>query len=494
MHNRNRDLPATAHQAPIWSACILAALLTATGAGIAAGSEVTSRSLHQGMAQMEQAIAHAESLLPETSKAAEGAARRWVAGGGLYAAGDSCATDELFYRAGGLTGLKRIGVSGQNGNGLQVCWNEVPEKSVILYAMHRHVDPGILLFEDLNHLMVKGDTVVIFGSSQWLSCRRSVEAMRKRLPAGRCFFIDTGLPQDTSFTTADGRHYGDFAGMVTAAHAWAFTAELIAACTRQNKTPVIWPSGAIPGYEAWEKQYGTNAFHGDLTLRPIEAGVLGRRYLQSLRRQIQACETSAPHLQAAARTLADVPANQAVYAMVDSHLLAGETWLPKELPNWMLVQRRWRWRRAAPTIEQGDGVFWLGEYNWPAPEVEQAVKMKNPMAVVSLYGPGQPPWHTPLGMPPGTTPATEPARISVELSPTAIATPSPTNVVWIPAPWQYPDALVELNGYPLPACPSSSIVQGTLLWGVIGDVLENKHNQDTSPFSEDHGMFRGNTP
>ncbi len=29
--------------------------------------------------------------------------------------------------------------------------------------------------------------------------------------------------------------------------------------------------------------------------------------------------------------------------------------------------------------------------------------------------------------------------------------------------------------YPLPACPSSSIVQGILLWGVIGEVMEIKY-------------------
>jgi len=48
----------------------------------------------------------------------------------------------------------------------------------------------------------------------------------------------------------------------------------------------------------------------------------------------------------------------------------------------------------------------------------------------------------------------------------------PAGVVWIPAPWQYPDAVLELDGYPLPACPSSSIVQGILLWGLVGEVLE----------------------
>lgn len=439
-----------------------------------------SHALHQGMALMEQAIAHTERLMPDIIKAAEGAARRWIDGGNLYAAGDGCATDELFYRAGGLITLRRIGAFEQNHNGSQVRWDKVPEQSVILYAMHRNADPGILLFDDLGHLMFERDTVVFFGSSRWLACKRSVEALRKRLPPSRLFFIDTDLPQETSFTTSDGRRYGDYAGMVTAIHAWAFTAELIAACTRQDKTPGIWPSGAIPGYEAWEAKYQQTKFHDDFTVRPIEAGVLGRRYLQILREQVQSCAASGPQIQAAARLLSGVPADRAVYTLVDSHLLAGETWLPKELSNWILVQRSWRWRRAALTAEKGDGVLWLGAFDWPAAEAEKAATLGNPFAAVSLYGPGQNPGHaalaTPGGAPREPSPqAVGPSRIGVDPTPATghlASTNKPSGAVWIPAPWQYPDAVLELDGYPLPACPSSSIVQGILLWGTIGEVLE----------------------
>ena len=458
--------------------CMGVAVAGAAQPEIPATAELHSLPLHQGMEQMEQAITHAESLLPEITKAAEGAARRWIAGGDLYAAGDSCATDELFYRAGGLIGLKRVGPFKQNHNGAQVTWGEVPEKSVVLYAMHRNVDPGIILFDELGHLLFEGDTVVLFGSSRWIACRRSVEALRRRLPPERFFFIDTDLPQETSFATADGRRYGDYAGMVTAIHAWAFTAELIAACTRQNKTPGIWPSGAIPGYEAWEKQYQTIKFHDDITVRPIEAGVLGRRYLQILRGQVQACAASALQVRSAARLLADVPADRGVYTMVESHLLAGEVRFPKELSNWMLVQRSWRWRRAALTVEKGDGMLWLGAFDWPTSEVERAVKTGNPIAAVSLFGPGQNPRHPQLATP-GVAPQAEPpqavgtqASTNGNAAMMTTAAQMPAGVVWIPAPWQYPDAVLELESYPLPACPSSSIVQGILLWGLVGEVLE----------------------
>ncbi len=410
------------------------------------------------------------------SQAAEGAAARWIAGDDLYAGGDANFTEEAFYRAGGLIGLRRIGPCRRNQNGIQLAWNEVPDQSVILYGMHRNADPNLLLFDDLGRLMSERRTVVFFGSSAWLACRRSAELLKRRARPGHFFFIDTGVPADAAFVTAAGRPYGDYAGMVTAIHQWACTAELVAACTRRHKTPALWPSGAVPGYAEWERKYENTNFHDDLAVPPIAAGVLGRRYLDILRRQLRACEGAAPRVQAAARLLAAVPADRGVYVMVDSHLLAGETVLPKELPNWMLAQRPWRWRRAALTAERGDGILWLGSFDWPGREVEAAVGQGSPFVAVSLYGPGRPSAHaqlvTPRAAPPeGGSPDT--AKITrIEPEPaTTDGDSTPPGVVWIPAPWQYPDAAVEIEGYPLPACPTSSIVQGTLLWALIGEVI-----------------------
>lgn len=440
------------------------------GAGAA-----SSNALQQGIALMLRAVDHAESLLPQMSQAAEGAAARWIAGGGLYAGGDANFTEEAFYRAGGLVGLRRIGPCRRDENGIQLAWDEVPDQSVIFYGMHRHADPNLLLFDDLGHLMFERNTVVFFGSSAWFACRRAVEGLERRLRPGHFFFIDTGVPSDAAFVTAAGRPYGDYGGMVTAVHQWAYTAELVAACTRQNRTPALWPSGAIPGYEEWERKYAQTNFHDDLTVPPIEAGVLGRRYLDILRRQLRACEGAAPRIQEAARLLAAVPADRGVYVMVDSHLLAGETGLPNALRNWMLVQRPWRWRRAALTVEKGDGILWLGSFDWPGREVEAAAGLGNPFVAVSLYGPGRRPTHpqlvTPRATPPeGSPDAAKIARIEPEPA-TTDGDPAPQGVVWIPAPWQYPDAAVQIEGYPLPACPTSSIVQGTLLWALIGEVI-----------------------
>ena len=161
-------------------------------------------------------------------------------------------------------------------------------------------------------------------------------------------------------------------------------------------------------------------------------------------------------------TLAAVPNGKGVYVMVESHLLAAETVFPVELPHWVLVQRYWRWKRAGPSLRAGDGVLWLGTFDWPVEAVAAAKALPVAFVAVTLHGPGGPPPHIPLD---GA------ARIAVEPPPPTDA-PATPGALWVPASWQYPDAAIELDGYPLPICPTSSVVNGVLLWSIIGTVLE----------------------
>lgn len=469
-----------------WLVCLASVVLPSLSRAqssppVGSTSQPAPQALQQCVDLMLQAIDHAEGLLPEMGKAADATAKRWIEGAELFAGGDPSFTDEAFYRAGGLIGLRRIAQLKQNFNGRQMPWVDVPEDSVVLYGLLRNVDPKMVLFDELGHLAGERDTVVYFGSKQWVTSQKIVKLLQRRLPAEKVFFVDTNLPVDTSLVTGNGRHYGDYAGMATAVHMWAFTAEVVAACTRQGKTPGIWPSGAIPRYEVWEKKYEKIKFHDDFDVKPIGAGVLGRQYLQILREQVKACLASGSQVRAAARMLADVPADKAVYAMVESHLLAGETQLPMELPNWLLVQRGWRWKRAAPTIEKGDAIFWLGYIDWPEGEVKRAAQQQSPFVGVSIRAPGERVKDEPL-VTPGTSsqPTTAILRDAakaiasgLDAKPKAPAT-LPADVQWVRAPWEYPDAVVAIAGYPLPACPTSAVVQGTLLWSVIGEVLASR--------------------
>ncbi len=393
-----------------------------------------------------QSAQHAEGLLPDMAAAADAAAARWIAGADIFVGGDGSFIEEAFYRAGGLIGLRRIAPFKQKFNGTTMPWADVPEESVVLYGLLRNADPAIVLFDELGHLGGEHDTVVFFGSADWPACQKIVKYLGKRLPAGKFFFIDTHLPVNTRLKTAGGVVYGDYAPMATAVHLWTFTAELVAACTRQGKMPGIWPSGTIPHYEVWEKKYEKIRFHDDFTIQPIDAGTLGRQYLGILRDQLGKCPASLPQVRTAAKMLAAVAADKTVYVMVESHLMAAQAYLPIELPNWLLVQRGWRWQRAASSVEKGDGILWLGYLEWPAKEAARATRQGNSIAAVSVRGPSE-------DAAPGN------------------------DAVWVPAPWVYPDAVLEIPDYPLKACPTSGIVQGTLLWGLMGEVVQARTSE-----------------
>ncbi len=166
--------------------------------------------------------------------------------------------------------------------------------------------------------------------------------------------------------------------------------------------------------------------------------------------------------------------------MVEGHLLPGETQLPMELRNWLMVQRSWRWPQAARTLDKGDAIFWLGYLAWPDKEAVQAIEQGNPFVAVSVRGPGQAFHDEPL-VTPGTQPSSQPDATTRDVSkaastthgPGTTPTTLPTDLVWVHAPWQYPDSVVEIPGYPVKACPTSGVVQGTILWGLIGEVMQD---------------------
>ena len=461
----------TSHTGIIISICLLIGIhghLSTEESAESSGT--TSRPLQHCISEISKHLIQAEHSLPHISQAADFVAKRWGQDVDIYTAGDPCATDELFYRAGGLIGIKRVGPYNREFNGIQVRWNKIKQKkSIVVYSMHRGIEPSTILFEDLKHLSARADTVVLFGSSKWASCQRFVKALEKALPPGHFFFIDTALEQDTAFRTANNQPYGDYAGMVTTIYSWTFTAELIAACTRLNKMPAIWPSGAIPGFEKCEEKYQTTAFHETLTVKPIKIGTLGTQYLDILARQIQACRQSSTQVITASKLLAATPKDKVTYVMVESHLLANETRFPKDFSNWLLAQRAWRWRLASPTVENGDSIFWIGSFHWPTKQVEQAISMKNNFVGLSLYGPGQNPQHSPL----------ETNDVEIKTGNTAInvkpklepISRTSESIVWVPTPWQYPDAVLQIDDYPLPACPTSSIIQGIILWSTVGEVI-----------------------
>ena len=389
-------------------------------------------------------VATADAQMDHIVAVAEAVAKRWAGGAELCVAGDTSFSDEAFYRAGGLIAIRRIWPEKAHHFAKTLPWSDVPDDAIILYGLHRSVDADMQVFHDVRALSRSGRMVVLFGSSNWPICNKLLKQCQRRLPAGALWFIDTKLPVDTRLTGSHGVRYGDYAPAVSAVHLWTFTAELIAACTREGKTPGVWPSMLVDGWQDFEAKYRSVVFHDDITVGPIQAGKLGGQYLEVLGKQLRTALASQPQTHEGGKRLAGARADRVVYAMVESHLLAGETHLPRELKNWSLVQRGFRWPQAARTFDQGDAVLWLGYFNWPDHNIEEVLRRGGSFVAATVRGP------------------------QAELA---------GDVWWVPASWAYPDAVVDLPGYPLKACPTSSIVQTVLLWGLVGETLNAAHEQ-----------------
>ncbi|HUW84062.1 MAG TPA: hypothetical protein VMZ31_14855 [Phycisphaerae bacterium] len=406
-------------------------------------------------------VATAEAQMDRIVAAAEAVAKRWVGGAELCVAGDTSFSDEAFYRAGGLIAIRRIGPEKANHVAKTLSWSDVPDDAILFYGLHHSVDAEVQVFRDLRSLSRSGRMVVLFGSSNWPICRKLLGHCRQRLPEGAVWFVDTQLPVDTRLTTRDGTRYGDYAPAVSALHLWTFTAELIAACTREGKTPGVWPSMLVDDWQAFEAQYRNVVFHDDVIVGPIGAGKLGGQYLEVLGKQMRAALASQPQTREGGKRLAATSADRVVYTMVESHLLSGEAHLPRELKNWSLVQRGFRWPQAARTVVRGDTVLWLGYFNWPDRRIEDVLRRGASFVGATVSGPQAEP---------------------------------PRDVWWVPASWAYPDAVVELPGYPLKACPTSGIVQTVLLWGLVGETLNAVQDDTVEEAHRQSGELRPASP
>ncbi len=154
------------------------------GGAISAGGAVSASTrpevkplspLQQCTDRMLQSVANAEALLPQMSAAADVVAKRWIAGAELFVGGDTSFSDEIFYRAGGLIAVRRIGPA-RKSNGRTMPLGDVPKESVVLYGLHRNADANLFVFEELANLAGKRDTVVLFASGDWPITRKALQA------------------------------------------------------------------------------------------------------------------------------------------------------------------------------------------------------------------------------------------------------------------------------------------------------------------------------
>jgi hypothetical protein len=257
------------------------------------------------------------------------------------------------------------------------------------------------------------------------------------------------------------------ATLLNIANGWVYVGELTAACTRRGKMPVFYLSFGVDGENGYKraakysvkvppgKRYGKQrAFHhdaivsgdgeqepGKMVIRPVESGVLGRRYLDRLGRYLEmySGERFADLERILKRAEAAKRAGHQVYLTAVGHTFPDEVPADERGGAIRVITPRWnRKGYEAPAFEKGDLLIILGMPQYPAGMVRDALGRGADVIVTS----SQPPTDV------------EPARRDTE------------RFLWIEAPWPAGDGAVSVEGYDIKILPVTGFMNGALYYAL----------------------------
>jgi hypothetical protein len=221
---------------------------------------------------------------------------------------------------------------------------------------------------------------------------------------------------------------------------WTWTGELVGACTRKGKTPVMFQSVLAPNGRARNKIYWDKSklprWHDDLTVLPQKPGEVGRAYVDAIRREARGLRGPVlEELAAAAKMMAEaVKAGGSVRMFAIAHFTMQEAPAGR-LPEWMKPYSPKFKMTDPPEVKAGDVHFELGYYELRAAFVD-AVRKAGAKSVVALC-------HAPVA---------------------PLTGPQPDFL--IDAQWDYGDAAVMLPGYDIKVFPPSGVLQTMVFWMV----------------------------
>lgn len=203
--------------------------------------------------------------LPAITRAADAAARPFVAGRSVGVRGEPGLAREMSHRAGALMAFDG-GPGGSDGG-------------VVLYAFGlslRGQDDAARLDEqiaDARALVTGGSVVIAIASTDHLRRINRLDEAR----AASTMLLDNHVPADQPLLEP----------AANAVVAWTWCAELFGACTRLHQVPVVCLERGIDRRHRWHRTYQSRRFHDDMQVQPIAAGWLGGEYLHELRRVLR---------------------------------------------------------------------------------------------------------------------------------------------------------------------------------------------------------------
>lgn len=384
------------------------------------------------IAYRDALIAQLDNLdksLPEITRSADIAADRLVAGGNLYVGGDNGFVSESFIRSGGMMMA-------------QVCKDTSPISAgdVLLVGSLANDEQAVLKL--CQRAKDAGAYVVLispaFGAGAALEKLCDMHVVNFAGP-------------DPVVPVGGGKRAGPASALYNVTALWAYTAELVGACTRRGRIPKMWQSVVVPGGRERNKRYHPveSGFHNDMAIPPQPEGTLGRSYIDAIRRE--ATGLRGPVMEQLARAAADmadcVRGGGKTYVRTVSHFTSHVVTGPG-VPAWIsadydfLHTQKLTADQLAQSMKKGDVFFLLGYYSEGLGlEVDQsfipAIRNIGGKSVVALC-------HSPFA---------------------PLEGPQPDML--IDSQWEYGDATVLLPGYDIRIFPSSGVLQTAIFWSVV---------------------------
>lgn len=401
-------------------------------------------------------VDHSATVIDTMSKAADDAAKRIVQGGNIYVMDDETITRtgnetvkfmpgggfqypmhedwggfvaEACDRAGGLRRIQPVPLQG-----------ELSVLDVVLVAtIELHPEEQ---FAQLSEYKKQGALIIVFGSKN-----SKIASLGDHL-------IDNGLEPGIVpvMEIAPGDTRGPIASIANVINLWTFTAEYVAAVTRQGKMPTLWQSMFVPGAAQRNKKIGDFMFHPDMRIMPVEPGILGSQYVTAVKGFLSGIKSSElGKFEEAGKLIAETKSSgHKVVAGIIGHFMTSQRRMPGfPVDLFTIVENDYgdeQLKRSS--LAQGDVWFHIGYSMTPVRELAYAKEVDAKTICVFTPGP------TDIG---------EGEPVTPDLSQVT---------VYIDPMWKHGDAVVEVPDYDTKILPPSGVVMSTCYWMIIGETLK----------------------
>ncbi|MEO6846879.1 MAG: hypothetical protein ABI443_05440 [Chthoniobacterales bacterium] len=269
-------------------------------------------------------------------------------------------------------------------------------------------------------------------------------------------WLDTGFGKDdTVLTLSNSSRTGHVNNLMNVLNAWAVMAEFVAACTRQGQMPVMYLS-IVHNENDWNKKYMAKGggVHDDIKVPPIPPGVLAHRYIEAVRGLIiRFGDTQLPAVEKAASLIASEKiAGRDTVVAYNGHSLNESVGMAED--SW------------AKFIE----FFNFYGYANPSSMLQYVKKTPNDALVLRIDQTGMHynDWCVFVGKNQRLIDVTGPnnAALRPDLGP-----PKEGCLVSIDLGYEFGDAALSIDGYPIKVFPPSGVVQSVVYECINAEVM-----------------------